>query len=354
MAFSRMSITELRDYYEAKMASKFGILTPLLPKSIVRVLAYMFAGGDHLLYGFLQYFAVNAIIDTANTEYLGRWATIWGLSRKAATYASGIVTFSGVDTTVVPAGTTIKRADDQEFSTDAAGTISGGSVDISVTATLAGSDGNTAAASTLTLSSPIAGVDSSVVVGSDGIADGADQETDELLRARLLNRIQQPPQGGNQNDFVQWALSVAGVTRAWCLPNYLGLGTVGVTFVEDDNEISIIPSSAKVQEVEDYIDVRRPVTAAVTVFAPTAVALDVEVDISPNTAAVQAEIEAELEDLLLQDAEPGVTILISRIRQAISNAQGESDHDLISPTADVTYAASELPVLGTITFGALT
>lgn len=353
MPFARLTITQLREYYEAEMSTKFGLNTPLLPKSVARVLAWAWAGGDHLLYGFIEKFALNAIIDTAKGTFLERWANIWGLSRKSATFAQGIVRFTGIEATAIPAGTTVKRDDDEEFTTDSPGTITGGIADIALTATLAGSRGNTAANSILALSSPIAGIDSTVTVDSNGITDGANQETDDALRARLLNRIQKPPQGGSENDFVQWALDIDAVTRAWAIENYLGPGTVGVTFTEDDNPISIIPSPAKVAEVAAYIDPLRPITAAVTVFAPVAVPLDINVDISPNTQSVRDSITANLEDMLKREASPGGTILKSKITEAISTAPGENNHVLNSPAGDVGHAATELAVLGNVTFGSL-
>ena len=97
---------------------------------------------------------------------------------------------------------------------------------------------------------------------------------------------------------------------------------------------------------------RRPVTAAVDVFAPTPVALNLSITLLPDTAAIRASVEAELKDLLARDAVPGGTLLISRIREAISIAAGEADHVLTSPTANIDHDAGELAVLGTITWGA--
>ena len=64
----------------------------------------------------------------------------------------------------------------------------------------------------------------------------------------------------------------------------------------------------------------------------------------------QYAVEAELRDLLARDAEPGGTILISRIREAVSIAAGETDNVVSTPTANVTHAAGELAVLGVITW----
>jgi uncharacterized phage protein gp47/JayE len=97
------------------------------------------------------------------------------------------------------------------------------------------------------------------------------------------------------------------------------------------------------------------VTADVTVFAPTPVKLDFTISLTPDTTAARAAVQAELEDLLLREAEPedgdgSGTILVSHIREAISLAAGETDHALTAPAADVTLAAGEMSVMGTITW----
>jgi uncharacterized phage protein gp47/JayE len=146
---------------------------------------------------------------------------------------------------------------------------------------------------------------------------------------------------------VNWALAVPGVTRAWVYPLEMGGGTVSVRFVRD-NDASIIPDAAEVQAVKDYIDARRPVTADLYVVAPTPVTLNFSIHLTPNSAAVKAAVEAELRDLLLREAAPGVTLLISHIREAVSTAAGETDNVVVSPTADQVYTTGQMPVFGSI------
>jgi uncharacterized phage protein gp47/JayE len=250
---------------------------------------------------------------------------------------------------VGPAGTVLVRTDGAEYETVAEVTLAGGTATAAVTALLAGQDGNAAAASTLTIATPIAGINSAVTVTAVALTGGADIETDDDLRARLLARIQTPPHGGAAHDYIAWALEVAGVTRAWVYPAELGLGTITVRFVRDD-DASPIPDAAEVLAVQAYIDSVRPVTAVVTVAAPIAVPLNFTIDITPDTAAIRAAIEAELRDLLLREAEPGATILLSHIREAISLATGESDHILTAPAANVTHTTGEMATFGAITW----
>ena len=119
----------------------------------------------------------------------------------------------------------------------------------------------------------------------------------------------------------------------------------------DDATANGIPESATVDTVDDYIQARRPVTADVTVSGPTAAVLNFTIqNITPMTQAVQDAVEAELQDLIRRESEPGGTLLVSHIREAISTAAGETDHVLVSPTDNVTAQATQITVYGDTTF----
>ena len=196
---------------------------------------------------------------------------------------------------------------------------------------------------------PIAGVQSQAQVAAGGLTGGADIEVDTALRARLLARIRQPPHGGALHDYVAWALEIPGITRVWPVAGELGVGTVTVRFVRDD-DTDPIPDAAEVVALQAHLDAVRPVTAQVFAVAPIPVALDLQIRLTPNSTTVQAAVTAELQDLLRREAEPGATLLLSHIREAISIATGETDHELLAPVANVEHAAGEMPVLGTITW----
>jgi uncharacterized phage protein gp47/JayE len=143
----------------------------------------------------------------------------------------------------------------------------------------------------------------------------------------------------------------AGDERVWVAALENGPGTVVVRFMADDGAGGMaIPDAGDVAAVQAYIDTVRPVTAVVTVAAPTAVPMDFEIALTPDTAAVRAAVQAELADLLLREASPGGTILISHIREAVSIAAGETDHVLTSPAANVEHGAGEIATLGAFTW----
>lgn len=354
MPFQRPTLTEIIDRDLADMSSRMiGSDGAVLRRSVLGVLARALAGASHELHGHLDWIARQVLPDAAEEEILERWANVWGIRRKAAEFAVGSVTFEGFESAVIEADTLLQRQDGQQFATTAEVTMpAGGSIAAPVQAQIAGAAGNTIAGVSLKLLQPIAGVQGTALVAAGGLVNGSDTETPASLLARLLSRIQAPPHGGDATDYEQWAREVPGVTRAWCSPREMGAGTVTVRFVRDD-DVSIIPDTAEVAAVQDYIEGVRPVTAELFVVAPVAKPLDMTIALDPNTAEVRAAVEAEIRDLIVREAEPGGTILLSHLREAVSIAPGERDHSITAPTADFTCATGEIAVPGTLTFTAL-
>lgn len=351
MAFIRPTLDQLITRTKTDLEARLNGGNPVLRRAFIAVIARVIAGAAHLLYGFLDYIFLQAFPDTAEDEYLLRWASIYGVSRKVAEFAEGDVVFTGTNGTIIPALTQVQRADGVVFETEVQVTISSGEATVNAIAVEAGVDGNTDPATVMTLVSPISGVDNEVTVDTGGLVGGVEEESIDDLRLRLLNRIRQPPQGGNAADFETWALEVPGVTRAWVYPLALGPGEVSIFFVRDDDTPSIIPDAGEVQDVQDYIDARRPVTATATVVAPIDSPLNFTIELlTVDTPEIRAAVEDELADLLRRESEPGGTIPLSHFNEAISIAAGEYDHDLTSPSADVVATSGQLKTMGTVTW----
>lgn len=350
MAFIRPTLTEIRQAIEADIDARLPGADSRLRRSVLSALARAMAGAVHLVHGFQSRLAGQLFADTATGGYLERHAAVHDVARKPAAFAAGSVDLTGSDGAVLPAGSVLQRSDGTEFDTDAEATIVAGVAVAAITTAAAGADGNMAAGQTLTVVSPPAGIDAAAAVAVGGITGGAAAEVDDDLRARLLAKLREPAHGGAESDYERWALEVAGITRAWVFPLENGAGTVTVRVVDDDGAGSIVPNAAKISEVQDYIDARRPVTADVAVAAPAEAAMDFTITLVPNTATVQAAVTAALDDLLRREGAPGGTILISHIREAISTAAGETNHILTAPAADVAHAVTDIPVPGVITW----
>lgn len=357
MPFARPTLTEIIDRVSTDIASRLpGVSTSLLRRSLAGVLARAEAGAVHSLYGYLDFIARQALPDTAEDEYLLRWASIWlPGGRKPATFATGplAVQVTGTPGSVMPQGTSFQRSDGVVFTTTSELILGGTTAPVSVIAQVSGAAANTAPGVELGLLQPVLGFASTAVVVAPAIQGGVDQETDQALQARIIRRIQQPPQGGSAADYETWAVEVPGVTRAWVYPMQMGPGTVTVIIANDDPTANYIPSPAVVAAAQAYIDQKKPVTATVYVIAPVADPVNIVAQLSPNTAATQAAARAELQDLFFRDARPGGGMLISKLREAISIANGVLDSKVNSPTADVPGVTGHLPVLGTTTWSAL-
>lgn len=363
MPFTRPTLDQLIDRVKTDIKGGLNITT-ILRRSFLGVISRALAGLSHLLHGYLDFISLQTLPDTSEEDGVKRWATMFNVPRKEATFAEFNIDIVFSDTGVVAADTIYQRDDGTQYRLDAEVSNTGGGTESGkLIATTAGEASNIDVGGTVSLLSPLANVESEATVTTI-IIDAEDQEQLESWRARLLTRLRLPPLGGSANDYIQWALEVPGVTRAWVLPLYTGAGTVAVSFVED-NEDPIIPSPAKVQEVQDYIDERKPVTALFTAFSPVAAPMDLNIKIKPNTTEVQDNITKELEDLVRRDATlagsykaPGETndgsILLSKINQAISIAVGIEDHEIDtingSAPANVVPNSGELITLGTITW----
>jgi len=349
LSFARPTLSELIARAQADINARLPGADSRLRRSVLGTLATVHAGAIHGTYGYVDYLARQILPDSADAEYLARWASIFGLTRKAATAAAGSATATGTNGTDVPAGTALVRADGARYLTTALATIAAGTATLAVEAEATGTGGAMIAGQLLTFVSPIGGVSATATVAVGGIDGGAEEESDALLRDRLLLRIREPVRGGAASDYRYWALQVPEVTRAWVYPAMSGLGTVGVAFVMD-GRVDIIPDAGDVADVQDHIDALRPVTADVTVFAPVADPLAFTIELVTDTVAIRAAVTAELRDLIAREAEPGGTLLISHIREAISIAAGETDHVLTVPSANVTAAAGDITTLGVITW----
>lgn len=351
MAFERPSLLDLASRVLSDITARLQVGSAQLRRSFITVISRVFAGGLHEQYGYLDYIYRQALPDTAEDLNLERWANIFNLTKTPSTFASGNVTFTGTNGSIIPSGAQLKRSDGLTFTTQSDATIAGGIATTLVQADISGDASNGPAGATLTLVQTYGGIASNATVAAGGISGGSEVENDDSLRIRLLQRLREPPMGGAAYDYIQWSLAAnPAVTRAWVYPLENGAGTVVVRAVTDNAVGGPIPSAGVISDIADYIAARKPVTAAVTVLAPVAVTRNFTIDLTPDTVAVRAAVEAELRDMILRDSEPGGILYFSRMNEAISIAAGESDHVLTVPSANVVYASGQFPVFGTITW----
>lgn len=351
--FKKPTLLELRNRAISDLNTYLKGADANLRRRVLNIFATVFAGmGDEILRR-VDYLLKQLFIQDADEEFLIKHGQTHRFPRKLPTKANGNAVFSATPGSIVPKGTSFRRADNVLYtSTIEALANAEGVLTVHVSADNTGKDGNAAPGTDISLVSPVAGVVNQGKVDTFGITGGTDIEDIEDYRERLLFFVRNPPTGGSKTDYEIWARQVPGVTRAWCYPTEAGAGTVTVRFMMDDTYKDGIPLSGDVKRVRDYIDKLQPATATVYIEAPIADPLNVVFkSLEPMDTAARAAIKNQLKSLVQSSSViPGGEIKLSKIRSAISNAAGNEDFVLLAPTSDVVMAKGHITTLGTITY----
>lgn len=350
---------------QADISGDMGEQDVYLRRTFARAAAFGLARAVHGLYGFGARIVAELLPVTAKSWGVLRWAQLRGLTRTAATAATGEITITRTGTATIPSGTVFVRDDGTEYTLDTT-IASGGAGTLTakaITASEAGADGSLDVGDTLTFQTPIANVNATVTVTA--ATAGADIETIDALKIRLLEDLASPPQGGAEADYVAWAKEhSASIARVWVYEHEPYLGQITVRFAlvvpENGDSTDVIPSSLDATDLQDHLRTKAPAHVADYVYAeaPTARAIDIDVSLSPDTTAIRDAIEDYVDDLFATlDIAPGGTLYQDDIRDAIRRAiksvdpDGQFELNEIegSAPADIDLADGELPVIGTLT-----
>ena len=346
MAFSRPSLSEIYGRIKADMESRIANGSKVPRFSLAGILCAVFAGAVWSLYGYLVWLGRQFFPESADDEYVDAHAARFGIMRKAAAYAEGIIRFDGTVGVVILAGREVQTTGGLIFTTDADATIGmWGSIVAAVTCSESGIVGNTRDLY-LYLVAPLTGVATEAPI-TTAPAGGTDLESTEELRARVIQRTANPPSSGTASDYVRWALEVSGVGRAWCLPAelYKGAGTVGVVI----STTELTPVSAQIHsDAVDYLEGVRPLGAVLTVEDVMPAQVYYSISISPNTVAIQNAVTEALQELHRSEATPGGTIYLSHISAAIMSSGVENAEVMNIVVDSVSLGPIDIEVTGYI------
>ena len=174
-------------------------------------------------------------------------------------------------------------------------------------------------------------------------------ELDASLLARLQDMERSPPAGGNQYDYIKWALSIDDVAAAWCFPTARGDGTVDVVIMANATTTgSEIPTDALRTTVKTFIDSVRPVgpgTTSVQVIAPTATPTAVTIvgtGLNWDPVSAAANINSYMLGLV-----PDQKLFLSQLL-SICVANGADNAVISAPSGDITPASHHMVRPGVI------
>lgn len=319
---------------------------------------------ERVLYLYRQLFASTA--DAFHLEF--RHAFEYGLARKASAPAQGPISFtlSPPPFETIPAGYTVAGPDGTLFAfLSSAIPDVNGICTVTVRAAVSGAFTNTLPNTPMAFAAdPLyPNLPGQALVGAQGLGGGADQESDDELRARVLLRKQFPPHGGAESDYLEWALAVPGVTRAYVSPFYATdpnqvASPLTLYPLFDATRANGIPTALDLLAVAQAIDPLRPVTARLYIVAAAPAAVNVEIAaLKIDSTQLRASINANLAAMFFErvpvvTAENRFTLPIAWVDEAIARSDGYARHRLVQPPADVSFAAGQLPVLGQVVFSA--
>lgn len=368
MPYPRPTLSQLKAQVASDIQSALPGSDPLLRFSNLNIIGTALANLSNDHYGYLDWISLQSNPFTATDEYLYAWGALKCIYSQAATVSNnGAITFTGTNGTILPAGTQLVRSDGAIFVNGTAQTISNGSVIVTVTASVAGTSGNTAVGAVMSLGTSINGINSTGSV-STAFTNGTDVETKTAFRSRVLEAYQQPPQGGSFSDYIGWARKSPGVTRAWCVPRGMGIGTVVVYVMLDVIEEAFngfpqgangvaaaeprgVTATGDQLSVANYIYALQPVQSLVYVVSPIPNLVNFTISgLASASLTVKNTITTEFQSVFTQNTILGGTNNLIDFEIALETVPGAGAGLITSPTTNIVSGAGQLPALGTITY----
>lgn len=217
---------------------------------------------------YAQWLRLQMFPQTAQGEQLDYHAQLRGLTRKSAQTAQGLLYFSvekeAAADLLIPKGCvcSTQGKNPVRFETTKDGTIRKGSKSLYIPAQAVrpGVDGNALPGMVTVIVTPPAGVTD--VTNQSSFSGGADAESDDELRLRVMEHIKNIPNGTNRAYYKNAAESFEGVHSAGIVPRGRGAGTVDIYLAGKASAAG----SALVARVQEYMDDAREINVDVRVL----------------------------------------------------------------------------------------
>lgn len=278
-----------------------------------------------------------------------------GLTRKAATYAVGMLEVTG--TGAVNQGDLFETENGVQFAAVETTEVVETGV-VSIEAVEPGNVGVVGANTITQMPVTLAGIVS--CNNAEPTHDGYDAETDDSLRQRYYAKLRTPDSGANKYAYRNWAMEVPGVGDAQVHPLGHGDNTVDVVIINTDK----LPASADlVADVQEYIDPGssgRGEGAAMMgahCYVSSATGLEINLTgkliINAQQADVEAAVKQSVKSYLASIAYSGYNISYAQINNAVLETAGVLDVENLKINdgiANIEVPDRSVGILGTAVF----
>lgn len=182
---------------------------------------------------------------------------------------------------------------------------------------------------------------------------GNDAEEVEHFRSRFLSAVRKPSSSGNAYDYYNWALECEGVGAVKVFPLAGGPGTVKVVITNSEQAAA---SSVLISKVQNYIEDRRPIGAAVTVASAVEkkinAAAKIKLKNGLNLGTVQEEFAKSFDEMLKSNAFQMTYVSLAKAGNLLLNTIGVEDFadlTLNGAMKNVELEDDEIAVAGIVT-----
>jgi len=133
---------------------------------------------------------------------------------------------------------------------------------------------------------------------------GEDEESDDALRERAVEKLTEIPFGGNVADYKEYIEDIDGIGACLVVPVWNGGGTVKLAIVTNSYTI---PTATIINQIQELVDPvqnqgqglgKAPIGHTVTVVAPAAYNIEVEATIELEESYTLLTLESEIEDAI--------------------------------------------------------
>lgn len=290
---------------------------------------------------------------TAEGAYLDLHAAERGLIRRAATTAHGKVLFYPEEEAhgdiLIPAGTVVATYTDmRRFVIDGDAVLHSGdsSVLVDVTAEAPGAAYNARGGTITIIVTPVLGIGR--VYNGSVFTDGSDEESDDDLRARVIDSYVNISNGANAAYYRRLALSVEGVYSASVVGLGRGNGTVDVYISARGDEVA----PAVKTRVQELLNEYRELNTDVLVRDPEEIEINLYIQLSVvpgySFSAVSDRVKSAIR-YYIAGLGLGQDVLLSKIGEVIYHIEGVAGYRFVeSYGSDTLIPDNSYPVAGTI------